>query len=174
MFADLPLEQQNVVADEFEALPMHFMNFHSGTELDKVLEVMEHSVYRDDTQHIILDNLQFMMPRESSKLSSSGFAKFALQDEAIDKFRNFATDKNVNIIVVIHPKKDDDKISLGISSVFGTAKATQEADAILILQKDEKKIYLEVKKNRYDGELGKVNVSFSPVTSSFFELSSPT
>jgi twinkle protein len=40
----------------------------------------------------------------------------------------------INIILVIHPKKDDDKLPLGISSVFGTAKATQEADAVMILQ----------------------------------------
>jgi twinkle protein len=171
-FLELPREQREKVADDFETLPLLFMNFHSGTELDEVLGCMEFAVYRDDVQHIILDNLQFMMPRESSFKASGGFAKFASQDYAIDKFRNFATEKNVNIILVIHPKKDDDKSSLGISSVFGTAKATQEADAILILQRDEKKTYLDLKKNRYDGDLGKINLGFSPVTSCFFELTS--
>ena len=39
--------------------------------------------------------------------------------------RAFATDHDVNIILVIHPKKEDDKAALGISSIFGTAKATQ-------------------------------------------------
>ena len=40
----------------------------------------------------------------------------------------------VNIIVVIHPKKEDDSIELGLSSIGGTAKATQEADLVMILQ----------------------------------------
>lgn len=40
----------------------------------------------------------------------------------------------VNIILVIHPRKDDDRMPLGISSIFGTAKATQEADMVIILQ----------------------------------------
>lgn len=40
----------------------------------------------------------------------------------------------VNIILVIHPRKEDDRVALNISSVFGTAKATQEADLVLILQ----------------------------------------
>lgn len=159
------------VADDFETLPLLFMNFHSGTDLSEVLSAMEFAVYRDDVQHIILDNLQFMMPRDASyKGGGSGFQKFESQDYAIDKFRSFATEKDVNIILVIHPKKDDDKNALGISSVFGTAKATQEADAILILQRDETKTYLDVRKNRYDGELGKIKLGFSPITSCFFEL----
>ena len=35
---------------------------------------------------------------------------------------------------MIHPRKDDDRMPLGISSIFGTAKATQEADMVIILQ----------------------------------------
>ena len=42
------------------------------------------------------------------------------------------------------------------SSVFGTAKATQEADNLVILQRGKKYRFLDVKKNRYDGELGTV------------------
>ena len=37
---------------------------------------------------------------------------------------------------MIHPRKDDDRMPLGISSIFGTAKATQEADMVIILQVD--------------------------------------
>jgi twinkle protein len=171
LYSDLSEEGMNELADEFETLPLFFMNFHSGTELEEVLGAMEYAVYRDDVKHIILDNLQFMMPRES-KAKGGDFKKFEDQDLVIDKFRQFATEKDVNIILVIHPKKDDDKTALGISSIFGTAKATQEADAVLILQRDEKKTYLDIKKNRYDGDMGKINLGFSPITSSFFELSS--
>ena len=40
----------------------------------------------------------------------------------------------VNIILVIHPRKENDQMPLSISSIFGTAKATQEADLVLIIQ----------------------------------------
>ena len=42
------------------------------------------------------------------------------------------------------------------SSVFGTAKATQEADNVIILQRGRRWRYLAVRKNRVDGELGMV------------------
>lgn len=40
----------------------------------------------------------------------------------------------VNIILVVHPRKEDEDAYLNLASVFGTAKATQEADLVLILQ----------------------------------------
>jgi twinkle protein len=86
-----------------------------------------------------------MMPQRQDR---TGFDRFNLMDEAISQFRKFATEKQVNIIIVIHPKKEDDKLALGISSIFGTAKATQESDVILILQRIEGDAYLDVKKNR--------------------------
>jgi len=105
----------------------------------------------------------------------------------------------------------------GISSIFGSAKATQEADMVMILQRlaeeetagqmlpvgargqpqpqpkvqavgsfqvksgggstlgtavapVQRNIYVDVKKNRYDGTLGKVKLNFSPHDMSFSEL----
>ena len=46
----------------------------------------------------------------------------------------FSSRVQVNIILVVHPRKEDDRMALNISSVFGTAKATQEADLVMILQ----------------------------------------
>ena len=40
----------------------------------------------------------------------------------------------VNIILVVHPRKEDEDAYLNLASVFGTAKATQEADLVIILQ----------------------------------------
>jgi hypothetical protein len=42
--------------------------------------------------------------------------------------------EQVNIILVVHPRKEDEDAYLNLASVFGTAKATQEADLVLILQ----------------------------------------
>lgn len=96
------------------------------------------------------------------------------QEHAIEVFRSFATNKNVHVTLVIHPRKEQDGVQLGkyhcfvdrirffclqallsgINSIFGTAKATQEADNVLIIQNALSCRLLEVKKNRFDGDTG--------------------
>ena len=49
--------------DRFQALPLSFLRFHGGTDVDQVLDAMDYAVYAKDVQHIILDNLQFMLTR---------------------------------------------------------------------------------------------------------------
>jgi twinkle protein len=147
----------NAVADRFENLPLYFMKFHGGSDVDDVLDAMDYAAYVHDVEHIILDNLQFMISRNQAR---SSFDKFDYQDMAIEKFRKFATEKNVHVTVVVHPRKEDEYSRLGISSIFGSAKATQEADSVLILQYDGQRKYIEVKKNRYDGSLGHCELHF--------------
>jgi hypothetical protein len=40
----------------------------------------------------------------------------------------------VNIILVIQPKKQEEDVRLTMASILGSAKATQEADLVLLLQ----------------------------------------
>lgn len=149
------------LADRFQALPLYFMRFHGGSEVDEVLDAMEYAVYVNDVEHIVLDNMQFMISRNVQKGS---FDKFDVQDIAIEKFRKFATEHNVHLTLVVHPRKEDESSKLGISSFYGSAKATQEADTVIILQNDGKRKYIDVKKNRFDGTLG-----YSPL---YFQSSS--
>eukprot|EP00548_Thalassiothrix_antarctica_P009075 CAMPEP_0194157324 /NCGR_PEP_ID=MMETSP0152-20130528/71512_1 /TAXON_ID=1049557 /ORGANISM="Thalassiothrix antarctica, Strain L6-D1" /LENGTH=583 /DNA_ID=CAMNT_0038865611 /DNA_START=417 /DNA_END=2168 /DNA_ORIENTATION=+ len=151
----------NELADTFESLPLYFLNFHGGSDIDEVIGAMDYATYVHDVEHIILDNMQFMISR---KLSKSSYDKFEMQDIAIEKFREFATKKNVHITLVAHPRKELEGTKLSISSIYGGAKATQEADNIIIIQSDGKRKYLDVKKNRFDGTLG-----YSPI---FFENAS--
>mmetsp|Transcript_13364 Transcript_13364/g.19998 ORF Transcript_13364/g.19998 Transcript_13364/m.19998 type:complete len:945 (-) Transcript_13364:175-3009(-) len=175
------IEGFNEQADAFEKLPMYFMRFFGMSDVDKVLDAMDYAVYVYDVQHIILDNLQFMVGFQQS----AGFSKFDNQDRALDLFRKFSTERDVHITIVIHPRKELDRVPLGISSVFGSAKATQESDNIIILQKPEtlenKTKFrpsaeidyrvMEIKKNRYDGELGAVPYRFDRDTLTMKELS---
>ena len=134
----------------------------------------------------------------------SNFDKFNTQDAVIDELRRFATEKGVNVILVIHPRKENEDQHLGMSSVFGTAKATQEADVVLIIQRmaaaaaagqgqfrsgyaprgvdgasaqgDEggptsPTMAIAVKKNRYSGELGKIDLGFNSAINCFYEIS---
>lgn len=165
-------EKLDSLADDFESLPLHYMNFHSSTELSQIIDAMDFAVYRDDVQHIIIDNLQFMIPRGGvGGRGGSNMDKFSAQDHVLDEFRKFATEKNVNIILVIHPRKEDEGAPLGMNSIFGTAKSTQEADVVLILQRTPAGLCVAVKKNRYCGTLGKVDLGYNTICNVFYELS---
>ena len=121
------------------------------------LSLVSPQVYVNDCQHVILDNMQFMISR---KATTSTFDKFDVQDAAIEKFRKFATDRNVHLTLVCHPRKEAEDTRLNISSFYGSAKATQEADTVLILQNERGKKSLEVKKNRFNGDLGHIPLYF--------------
>lgn len=146
------IEAIEVIADKFQDLPLYFMKFHGGSDVDDVIDAMEYSVYVHDVQHIILDNMQFMMSRNTRGFSN--FDKFDMQDIAIEKFRRFATEHNVHVTLVVHPRKENEGDRLGMSSFYGSAKATQESDNVLILQQDGNRKFIEVKKNRFDGTTG--------------------
>ncbi|XP_017859304.1 PREDICTED: twinkle protein, mitochondrial [Drosophila arizonae] len=157
---DDKLQEFDHWATEFERLPLYFMTFHGQQPLKPVLEAIEHAQYVHDISHVIIDNLQFMMG-----VSSYRGDKFWEQDSIIAAFRGFATKHNVHVTLVMHPRKERQEDELTTSSVFGTAKATQEADNVLIIQ-DKRltavrgKKYLQVAKNRYSGDLGIMPMEF--------------
>ena len=154
----LPHEHFEATAERFEDLALYFMRFYGSTEVDSVLDAMEYAVYAYDVQHVVLDNLQFMLSGQG--MGRSNFGKFDAQESALEKFRQFATANNVHITLVIHPRKEDDDTLLHMSSIFGAAKATQEADNVMILQRMKNDKFIDIKKNRFDGTLGRVNLFF--------------
>uniref|UniRef100_A0A4W6C5C5 Twinkle mtDNA helicase n=1 Tax=Lates calcarifer TaxID=8187 RepID=A0A4W6C5C5_LATCA len=148
------LEQYDFWADKFEELPLYFMTFHGQQNIKTVLDTMQHAVYLYDINHVIIDNLQFMMGQENLSID-----KYAVQDHIIGAFRKFATNTSCHVTLIIHPRKEEDDRELQTASIFGSAKASQEADNVLILQ--EKKLVtcpgrrsLQVTKNRFDGDVG--------------------
>ena len=73
--------------------------------------------------------------------------------QVIQKFRKFATVHNVHVTLVIHPRKEDEA-TLTANSIYGGAKATQEADNVMLLQEEEvnpkvKRKYLQVRIFKY-------------------------
>lgn len=161
------LDKYDEWADRFEELPLFFMTFHGEQNIKSVIDTMLHAAYMYDINHVIIDNLQFMMGQEH--LSSD---KFAVQDYIVGAFRKFATEHGCHVTLVIHPRKEDDDKELQTSSIFGSAKASQEADNVLILQ-DRKlvsgpgKRHLQVSKNRFDGDVGVFSLEFNKSTLTF-------
>lgn len=144
------------LSSQFAELPLYFMTFHGSSDVDDVLNAMDYSVYVHDVKHIFLDNLQFMLSRNKG----GNWDKFDVQDQALEKFRKFASERNVHITLVVHPRKEEEGMKLGMNSIYGSAKATQEADTVMILQTEGGRKYVEVKKNRYDGSLGSCSLFF--------------
>ncbi|CAF1196675.1 unnamed protein product [Rotaria sordida] len=158
-------------ADQFARLPMFFMTFHGQESIDKVINTMGNAVAIHNIQHVIIDNLQFMMGMDYSNND-----RFFKQDTLIHRFRKFATNNKCHVTIVIHPRKEEDD-GLTISSIFGSAKASQESDNILIIQ--QRKLgtanggnikYLQVAKNRFDGQLGRFALRFDKERLSFSRL----
>ena len=159
-------QNYDAYAEKFCEMPLYFLRFHGSTAVDEVLDAMEHAVYVYDVDHVVLDNLQFMCSDESR-----GADRFIYQDYVVSKFRKFATMKNIHISLVVHPRKMDQNGWFGLESVFGGVKITQEADNVVILQKDDPVCkHVEVLKNRFDGDLGRVPIRFEKNMQRFREL----
>ena len=153
-------------ADRMAQIPLRFLRFFGSAELDSVVDSLEYAIQKHGVQHIVLDNLQFMIGTPGR-----GVDRFDLQDTAVARFRRLASERDVHVTVVIHPRKNNpNDTTLTMQSVFGTAKATQEADNVLVLQTSRAFRYLEVCKNRFDGTLGVLPVQFDTESLLFKEL----
>lgn len=110
---------------------MDFLNFYDYISIEEIMETMEFSVERDDIQHLIIDNLQFLLnqslssstistpsmdgdnesregerkeegvkkrgrPSRNSSISVEMQERLKLQDLLLERFRKFATEKNVS------------------------------------------------------------------------------
>ena len=67
------------------------------------MQSLEHAIYANDVELICIDNLQFMLSTQAE-----GVQKFDLQDRVVSDLRRLATEKNVHICLIIHPKKVED------------------------------------------------------------------
>lgn len=139
---------------------MMFLDMFGSTGLDTVLEALKNTFEGPKAINphlVILDNLQFML----SGQASNSLDRWDLMDRAISSLRSFCNTFPVHVILVVHPRKEIDDTLLCLASVSGTAKATQEADNVIILQKIGSQRFLDIRKNRFHGELGRVPIEFN-------------
>lgn len=177
--AGMPLDENlsafDFWADKFEQLPIYFMTFHGQQAIKVVMETIEHAQYVHDIQHVIIDNVQFMMGIADESRHMDRFWK---QDAIVAAFRTFATKRNCHVTLVIHPRKERDAEDLTTQSIFGGAKASQEADNVLIIQ-DKRlssvrgKKFLQIAKNRYSGDLGIMPLDFDKTSLSYAPKKKP-
>jgi hypothetical protein len=151
--------------------------------------------------------LFFFPPRcggHQSGQGGRGFERFDAQERALEQLRQFASAKNIHLTLVIHPRKESAEARLSMNSIFGTAKATQEADNVFILQAVPETIapapssgynnkgsgravaavsgdgdgqllkFLDVKKNRFTGRLGSIPLHFDERTLAYSQTATTT
>jgi hypothetical protein len=180
---------------------------------------MEFAVYQHDIKHIILDNLQFLMPRKQGR----PYDKFDSQDLAIEvplpphllpsslslslfsshsHFENLLLKKwcldprpSLSLISVscsagqCHSRGASKKrrrsggsehlLSLRVCQSDSRGRSCDDPPGVspsrcslshsLSLQRIEGGSFVDIRKNRYDGQLGKVAVDFNQMTRCFFE-----
>lgn len=155
-------------AKELCKLPLYFLKYFGSEDISNILESMAFAVHAYKIEHIILDNLQFMINDAMS--SGANFDKYFEMDRAIHLLRKFATTHDVHITLVIHPRKETDGDKLSLSSFYGSGKATQESDNVWIIQRDKNnQKTVDVKKNRFSGTLGSVPLIFAEPFKIFLE-----
>lgn len=78
------------------SVPLHSLarRFFGGTDVEHVLDAMEYAVYQLEVQHIIIDNLQFML---SSTLSPKCVFGSAVLSVRVGGCRRARTHKNMFI-----------------------------------------------------------------------------
>lgn len=167
-FALCPLEEifkrRDYWKAQFKSLKLHFLMLHGQHSIKTVIDAMVHAVIANGVQHVVVDNLQFMINADDM---NSSLDLYRLQDRIFSEFRRFATLHNCHVTLVIHPRKEPESAELNNNSISGTAKATQEADNIIILQSTKQRQYIQVTKNRYDGTRGHFFLEFDKPTRSF-------
>lgn len=169
------IDEFNHWATEFEKLPIHFLTFHGEESFKNVLKTMEYCVLELGVQHVLIDNIQFMIGNQMLSNTNNKFDRFQYQDLVIGQCRKFATKYNCHLTLVIHPRKEQFNEDLTNMSIFGGGKATQEADNIMILQMkwlDSNRFVknLQITKNRFDGDLGSFQLKFNKEHKGFGEL----
>ncbi|CAL8074467.1 unnamed protein product [Calicophoron daubneyi] len=84
-----------------KTMPMYFMNLQGSQCESEVFKVMEEGVKKLGVEHVIIDNLQFMLG-----ISGNSFdERFQRQDRFVQGLRTFVNQKGPHITVVVHPRK---------------------------------------------------------------------
>ncbi|KRX72389.1 Twinkle protein, mitochondrial [Trichinella sp. T6] len=154
----IPERELEIMYNKLSLLPLYFTKFNGSFEFREVVEAIEHHVEIYDIRHVVVDNLQFLAGAVDQMVSD----RFTVQDRVFAEFRRIATERNVHLTLVVHPRKELDSGQLSLNSLYGGVKASQEADNVYVVQVKREidafgipKIhrYFQILKNRRMGEL---------------------
>ncbi|NP_001355545.1 SF4 helicase domain-containing protein [Caenorhabditis elegans] len=184
-YAGLPLhrvEYSNSInswLDRFErsssALTMLDSEEFMEKSINEIVRAIRIHVENSGIQHVVIDNLQFLINQGMmADEKSSGLDRFHLQDRFVGYMRQLATQNQIHITMVVHPRKTDGDTEIDVQHFGGSARVTQEADNVIAIQRkrddrDRSKFrkFLYILKNRYYGrrvESDQLEMVFNPST----------
>lgn len=159
------------LADQFRAqYATRFAIFNSS--LTRVLEeILKQTSDDARPHHLVIDSLDSNTHPYSETMSGIQ-GQFQAMEKAFDLLRVLSHRHNIMVSVVLYTKKSLGDQSLAVDSIMGPSKLSQEADNIVLLQASDEKHsekWLEVKKNRFGGDLGAISLGFDEDYCSFLD-----
>lgn len=143
----------------FSAVPIYFPPTYRNDNVSQFIDMLNRSILQSNCKHIIIDNLQFL-------IGGTREDRFMLQDRFVVELRRLASDKNIHITLVCHPRKYQTDMPIAMDQIYGGVRLVQEADNVMILQKygadGMNRNYIDIVKNRYAGTIGSVPLTFNP------------
>ena len=90
--------------ERFMEVPLYILRM-TGAQKDvsRVLNVIKEVVDQFDIQHVLVDNLQFMLAAHTE--DGLHMDKFFRQERVFTQLRMLASERNVHITLVVHPRK---------------------------------------------------------------------
>ncbi|KHJ87864.1 hypothetical protein OESDEN_12354 [Oesophagostomum dentatum] len=147
---------------------------YTHTIIDHSLNAIRNYVVNSGCQHVIIDNLQFLVNQSTMSEETTSWDRYFMQDRFVGYMRSLATQHEVHVTMVVHPRKIDADTDLDVQHFGGSARVTQEADNVFALQRrrddhDRRKFrkFLYILKNRYGGhkvETDQLEMVFHPDT----------
>ncbi|KHN71022.1 Twinkle protein, mitochondrial [Toxocara canis] len=143
--------------------------------ISQIAAAIKSQVIAGGIQHVVIDNLQFLIGLATmNDDKANALERFNQQDRLVGLLRSIATDYGPHITLVVHPRKTDSDTDLDIQHFGGSARVTQEADTVLVIQRrrdenDRRKFrkFLYILKNRYGQkkvESDVIEMIFQPAT----------
>ena len=125
---------------------------------DKILEIFQICVKRFGCKLFLCDNLM-------SALADAPDDEYKAQAVFVNAMKNFATEWNVHVIIVAHPRKTKPGEALGQDDVAGAKAIINLADIALASERPN----INIIKNRDDGEKKRIICSYDPANRRIFQ-----
>lgn len=88
----------------------------------------------------------------------------------IDSFKQFSSSHNIHITLEMQPIEKCNDSEMNLNSIFQSTESIQYVDNVIILQNIKGKKILDIKKNKFDGELGSSKIYFDEDSQKYRQL----
>lgn len=92
------------------------------------------------------------------------------QHDIINSFKQFSSSHNIHITLEMQPIEKCNDSEMNLNSIFQSAESIQYVDNVIILQNIKGKKILDIKKNKFDGELGSSKIFFDEDSQKYRQL----